>query len=98
MVVSLVAAGFRFKMVPQMFFPASARTQFMVDYWAPEGTRIQTVSHDIRALEEYLLQDDRVWTASARSWARDRRGSTCRWIRSRRYQSYGQLIVNTTRL
>jgi multidrug efflux pump subunit AcrB len=45
--------------VVQMFFPASSRLQFMVNYWAPQGTRIQQVSQDMKALEEHLLADDR---------------------------------------
>jgi len=61
LVVSL--AGF--KHVRQMFFPDSVRPQFMVDYWAPEGTRIQTVSEDIKALEAKLRADPRVSSVSA---------------------------------
>ena len=44
----------------QLFFPDSSMAKFMVDYWAPEGTRIQTVSTDLRAAEDWLLADERV--------------------------------------
>ena len=62
LIVSLLA----FKYVDRTFFPDSARLQLMVEYWAPEGTKIQTVSHDVRAIEDYLLaQDDKVDSVSS---------------------------------
>jgi multidrug efflux pump subunit AcrB len=60
MVVLLFAAVAGFGQVRQLFFPDSSMTKFMVDYWAPEGTRIQTVSTDLRAAEDWLLADERV--------------------------------------
>ena len=32
----------------------------MIDYWAPEGTRIQQVAADLKRLEQKLLLDKRV--------------------------------------
>jgi multidrug efflux pump subunit AcrB len=60
MIVLLFAAVAGFGQVRQLFFPDSSMTKFMVDYWAPEGTRIQTVSGDLRAAEDWLLADERV--------------------------------------
>ena len=60
MIVLLVAAVAGFGQVRQLFFPDSSMAKFMVDYWAPEGTRIQTVSTDLRAAEDWLLADERV--------------------------------------
>jgi multidrug efflux pump subunit AcrB len=54
--------GFRF--VDQLFFTDATRRQFMIDYWAPEGTRIQDVSEDLRVLEEKLAADERVTAVS----------------------------------
>ena len=51
--------------VPQEFFPASTRTQFMIDYWAPEGTPIQTVSTDLKGIEAKLKGDARVKNVTA---------------------------------
>lgn len=48
LILSIV--GFRF--VPIMYFPDSSRFQVMIDYWAPEGTRIQDVSADVKILEK----------------------------------------------
>ncbi len=56
----LVAALIGFQGVPQQFFPDFTRTQFRIDYWAPQGTPIQFVSEDIRAIEEKLAADPRV--------------------------------------
>ncbi len=56
----LFLGGYGFTKIPQIFFPRAQRTQFMVDYWLPEGTSINTVSDDIRKIEEYLLQQEGV--------------------------------------
>lgn len=59
-VAILALSGFAFQWVDQMFFPAAARQQFMVDYWAPEGTKIQQVSGDMSELEKKIMADERV--------------------------------------
>jgi multidrug efflux pump subunit AcrB len=58
----LAIIGFRF--VPIMYFPDSSRLQVMIDYWAPEGTKIQVASSDVQKLEEKLLQDPSVDSVS----------------------------------
>ncbi|UCC31893.1 MAG: efflux RND transporter permease subunit, partial [Phycisphaerales bacterium] len=65
MVVLLVAAAVGFTRVPQQFFPDSTRTQFMIDYWAPQGTPIQDVSTDLKAIEAKLDGDPRVANVAA---------------------------------
>jgi len=60
MVVLLVASVIGFGQVKQLFFPDSSMSKFMIDYWAPEGTRVQSVSGRLEILEEKLLNDDRV--------------------------------------
>ncbi|MCZ6834602.1 MAG: efflux RND transporter permease subunit [Planctomycetota bacterium] len=84
--------GFRY--VNKMFFPASARQQLMVDYWAPEGTRIQNVAEDIRILEDILLEDDRVDSVSVYIGAGPPRFYLPVDPESPN-QAYAQLIVNT---
>ena len=56
----LVVALWAFQYVDSLFFTDATRRQFMIDYWAPEGTRIQQVSDDLRILEDKLLDDPRV--------------------------------------
>ena len=65
MVGLLVISVMGFGHVKQLFFPDSAMTKFMVDYWTPEGTRIQDVSNDMRLIEEHLGKDDRVKSVSS---------------------------------
>ena len=60
MVGLLVASFMGFAYVEQLFFPSSSMSKFMVDYYAPQGTRIQTVAEDIKLLEEKFLADERV--------------------------------------
>jgi multidrug efflux pump subunit AcrB len=56
----LALSIFGFRYVPIMYFPDSSRLQVMIDYWAPEGTQIQTVSSDLRKIEKKLLHDSEV--------------------------------------
>jgi multidrug efflux pump subunit AcrB len=56
LVVSAVGFGY----VKQLFFPDSSRNQFMVDYWAPEGTRIQSVSDALGVIEARLMEEEQV--------------------------------------
>ncbi len=49
-----IATVYGFGYVKYIFFPDSDRTQFMVEYWLPEGSRIQNVSHDLEKIEAYL--------------------------------------------
>ncbi|MBW2275651.1 MAG: efflux RND transporter permease subunit, partial [Deltaproteobacteria bacterium] len=55
-VALLAASVVAFGGVRQMFFPDSSRAQIMLDYWAPEGTRIQTVSQEMQSIEARLLE------------------------------------------
>jgi len=60
MCLLLVAAVIGFARVPQQFFPDSTRAQFMIDFWAPQGTPIQSVSADLTTIEAKLEGDPRV--------------------------------------
>ena len=94
MVMLLVAAGVGFTGVPQQFFPDSTRTQFMIDYWAPQGTTLQSVSADLTAIEEKLNADPRVSSVGTFMGA----GGPRFYLPvapELPYSSYAQLIVNT---
>lgn len=82
-----------FANVKQLFFPASNRAQFMVDYWLPEGTRIQETEAGLEVLEAKLLADPRVTSVSAFVG----QGPLRFYLPvdpEKPYASYGQLIVN----
>ncbi len=52
----LLLSLFGFRFVPQMFFPDASRAQVMIDYWMPEGTRLQQTAGNLLELEEELSQ------------------------------------------
>ncbi len=93
MVILLVTGVVGFGKVKQGFFPASARPQFLIDYWRPQGTGIRAVEADLARLESWLLEREHV-TAVA----------TCVGMGTLRFEltyapempnaSYGQLIVS----
>jgi multidrug efflux pump subunit AcrB len=61
----LVASFMGFGFVEQLFFPSSSMSKFMIDYYAPQGTRIEVVANDLKTLEEKLLADERVDNVAA---------------------------------
>jgi multidrug efflux pump subunit AcrB len=65
MVGLLILSLWGFRFVPQLFFPDASRLQFTVDYWLPEGTRIQRTSEDLVAVEEELLAHPKVTAVSS---------------------------------
>ena len=93
LLVLLGISGYGFQFVGKTFFPDSARLQFMIDYWAPEGTRIQTVAADMKAIEKRLLDDDRVTGVSTFVGQGPPRFYLPVDPESP-YAAYGQLIVN----
>ncbi len=61
----LILSIIGFTQVKQLFFPDSSMTKFMIDYWSPEGTRIQSVSNDLEVIEKKLLSDERIDSVSS---------------------------------
>jgi multidrug efflux pump subunit AcrB len=53
-----------FGLVEQLFFPNSSMPKFMVDFYAPYGTRIQDVAADLEDFEKKLVADERVQNVS----------------------------------
>ena len=54
-----------FRHVEQIFFPRATRTQFMVDFWLPEGTSINQTSEEAKKIEKYLQQQPGVVNVSS---------------------------------
>ena len=65
MIGLLVISIYGFGFVTQLFFPDSSMKKFMIDYWAPQGTRIETVAENLKPLEQKLQADDRVYDISS---------------------------------
>ena len=49
-----VASIWGFQFVKSGFFPASTSPQMVVDYWLPQGTRIEQTQRDIQDIEAYV--------------------------------------------
>ncbi len=97
LVALLVVSIWGFGFVPQMFFPDSSRHQFMIDYWEPQGNRIQDVSANLRFMEDELLAQEGVTGVAAFIG-----GGPPRFYLpvnpEDTYPHYAQLIVNTESL
>ena len=93
MVALLVVAFLSFGNVKKLFFPDSSMTKFMIDYWTPEGTRIQNVSADLKIIEAKLANDERVEAVATFIGAGPPRFYLPVEPESPN-QAYGQLIVN----
>ncbi len=95
-VVALLAVSvIGFGNVKQLFFPDSSMTKFMIDYWAPQGTRIEQVAADLELAEAHLRTDDRVVSVTSFIGA----GPPRFYLPvepEKPYSSYAQLIVNVT--
>lgn len=92
--ILLVFSVIGFTKVPQQFFPDSTRAQFLIDYWAPEGTPIEKVSDDLKAIENKLIADDR--TADIGTFIGS--GGPRFYLPvdpEFPYQSFAQVVVNT---
>ena len=93
MAALLLVAMLGFGNVSNIFFPDSSMTKFMIDVFAPEGTRIQQVAADLETAEQKLLADERVESVTAFIGAGPPRFYLPVDPESPN-QSYAQLIVN----
>jgi len=94
MTALLVASVVGFNGIPKQFFPDSTRTQFLIDYWAPEGTPIQDVAAGLRRIEQRIDGDPRVANYGTFIGA----GGPRFYLPvdpEFPYASYGQIVVNT---
>lgn len=51
----LLLAFFGLKFVPPGFMPDSSRPQFVIDYWLPQGTDIETTSRELQGVEQLVM-------------------------------------------
>lgn len=83
-----------FNYVDRVFFTDATRAQFMINYWAPEGTRTQQVTADLKPIEKKLLADDRIESVSMFLGS----GGPRFYLPvdpELPYGTYGELVVNT---
>ncbi|SIT58416.1 Acriflavin resistance protein [Mesorhizobium prunaredense] len=55
--VTFVTSLWAFQFIPQNFFPQSSRPEILVDLWLPEGTSIEEVETQAKALETRMMDD-----------------------------------------
>ncbi|GBC61329.1 AcrB/AcrD/AcrF family protein [Desulfonema ishimotonii] len=94
MVALLIASFIGFGNVSQLFFTDSSMSKFMIDFWTPEGSRIQDVSAMLKKAEKKILDDGRVESVATFVG----QGPPRFYLPVEPelpYPAYGQLIVNT---
>jgi len=57
---TLLLAALLFQFVPQNFFPAAERNQFVVDLWMPTGTKLAKTEQTILKIQDLIKSDKRV--------------------------------------
>ena len=89
---TLFAAFYSFQYVPKAFFASSDRNQFLIDYWKPEGTHIETTKKDMKEIEKFLLKQPEVKQTTAFTGE-----GALRFVLAYDYQSpnssYGQFLL-----
>ncbi len=97
MAALLAVSAYGFQFVDRLFFTDATRAQFMIDVWAPEGTRIQDTAAMLEPIEAKLAPDDRVAGVTSFIGA----GGPRFYLPldpELPYASYAQLVVNTRSL
>ena len=88
------SAIYSFPAVPKGFFPASDRAQFAIDYYLPTDTDSSKTIEDIRAISDWVREQDHVTgTTSAVGGGHIRFMLT--YSSASREASYGQILVDT---
>ncbi|MDD3585855.1 MAG: efflux RND transporter permease subunit [Thermoguttaceae bacterium] len=92
-----VGSYFGFRHIEQSFFPRAQRCQFMIDYRLSEGASIHSVADDLKAVENWLVQQGGV-----RSTATFIGGGPPRFYLLYEPEfpnsAYGQIIVNVNQI
>lgn len=93
-VLALLAGAAMLHFTPRQFFPSAERNQFVVDLFAPEGTRIGLTDELARRVEKHLAQEPLV-----RDYSTFVGGSAPRFYYNVNPQqpasNYAQFLVNT---
>ncbi|GIU53917.1 efflux RND transporter permease subunit [Shewanella sp. KT0246] len=93
----LVAFSMTIALVPSVkvnFFPSSDRAMVFLDYWLPNGSRIEDVSSDMKQIEQWLMSRPEVSSISTSIGASAPRFSVT--VEPEPMDSsYGQILINT---
>jgi multidrug efflux pump subunit AcrB len=88
----LFLAMYGFTLLEDSFFPASTRSQFMINYWRTEGTDIRDTSKDLKKIEEYVMNLEGVESVSTFVGMGALRFILV-YAPEKNYSSYGQILV-----
>ncbi|MBI9016462.1 MAG: efflux RND transporter permease subunit [Phycisphaerae bacterium] len=92
MFLLLITAMYGFTKIPNSFFPASTRSQFIVDYWRSQGDHIDQTSDDLAQIQGFLSENEHVKNVTTFVGE-----GALRFVLTYNYHSpntsYGQLIV-----
>ncbi|WP_372750908.1 efflux RND transporter permease subunit [Labilibaculum sp.] len=89
-----VSSIFVFKNVKQLFMPNLEYNQFIVEYFLPEGSDIETVEKELGSLESYLLDQEEVLNVTTSLGVTPARYTLVRPF-TMSNSNYGELIVDT---
>ncbi|WP_421918442.1 efflux RND transporter permease subunit [Marinifilum sp.] len=89
-----LSAVLLFKNVKQLFMPNLEYNQFIVEYWLPEGSDIETVENELSGLETYLLDQEEVLNVTTSIGSTPARYTLVRPFTNRN-SNYGELVVDT---
>ncbi|MEH6577155.1 MAG: efflux RND transporter permease subunit [Amphritea sp.] len=94
MLAALLVAIVSFGSVKQVFFPPSTTPVFLVDYWRSQGTDIRDTAADVKQIEAWLLDDERV-SYVATTTGKGAMRFMLTYGPEKSYAAYGQLLVRT---
>ncbi|RXQ88155.1 efflux RND transporter permease subunit [Ancylomarina salipaludis] len=89
-----ISSIFAFFNVKQLFMPNLAYNQFVVEYFLPNGSDINSVEKELKELETYLLTQEDVVNVTTSLGATPARYTLVRPI-TNNFSNYGELIVDT---
>lgn len=93
--VLMLLAVFGFRFVPPGFMPDSARPQFVIDYWMPQGTDIDTTSAGLKRLEAFVEAQEHVTNITSFIGSGGPRFMLT-YVAESANPAYGQLLVDVT--
>ncbi len=93
MLAMLITSLYGFFRIKGSFFPPSTRPQFLIHYYLPQGSDIQSTSRDIKELEKHLLADDRIVSVTSFTGESGPRFMLTLAMETTPTKSYGMIMV-----
>lgn len=91
---TLLLAVLLYQIIPQKFFPAAERNQFVVDLWMPTGTKLERTEQAILKIQELMKNDQRVVSFATFAGASSPR-FYYNFMPEPPVENFAQILVNT---